>query len=250
MTFLKEKKDKEKSLLNSTSIDMPLYQEVEIKRLFFKAARVDKVDLFLAMFERLENNPVALSQFVMKKDPERRNLLVLCLQNSSIGVLREIREKLKHTIDVDEYILKQEYDTYHSLQIALGLSYFKQFRDRSLETAQFLVDLITERTAKLQKMKEDLKEGEDGPLPPTDLTLYCQQQDRLGRTSLHVACAWVKKYPESVDDIMSSLDFQSSVAFPFINSLITECKINPAIQDMEGYTALHYLADNDSGVLL
>lgn len=44
---------------------------------------------------------------MVKKDPEGRNAIVLCLINGSINVLQAIYDILKDYTDMKEYILKQ-----------------------------------------------------------------------------------------------------------------------------------------------
>ena len=60
--------------------------------------------------------------YLKSKDPEHRNVIVLCLINSSVNVLKAIYETFKDTIDMNELILKQEYDHNPAFVMAFNLA--------------------------------------------------------------------------------------------------------------------------------
>ena len=61
---------------------------------------------------------------ISKKDPEGRNVIVLCLLHSSFDVLKVIDQLLSPEYNMGDIILKQEYDFNPSINMALSLSAF------------------------------------------------------------------------------------------------------------------------------
>lgn len=110
--------------------------------------------------------------YLRSKDPEHRNVIVLCLVHASVNVLKAIYETFKDSVDMSELILKQEFDHNPAFIMALNLAQFDQYRQKSVEMAEFLFTLM---------------EGER-PLPLENYTRYVNITDRLGRASLHMAC--------------------------------------------------------------
>ena len=81
-----------------------------------------------------------------KKDPEGRNVIVLCLLFASYDVLEAIFKCFEGTNDIQGYILKQEYDGNPSLNLAMSLCGFKHFQERSLKVTAFLMGLMNAET--------------------------------------------------------------------------------------------------------
>lgn len=63
------------------------------------------------------------------------------------------------------------------------------------------------------------------------MTRFCNIQDRLGRTCLHIAC-------------------QHNAPIDMIKSLIEDYNADPRIQDIEGQTPLHYAVDFDRELIV
>lgn len=71
--------------------------------------------------------------FLHKKDPEGRNVIVICLLNASNNVLEAIWEMFGEHFDVKQLILKQEYDFNPSFNMALSLCAFDKYSEQSLK---------------------------------------------------------------------------------------------------------------------
>jgi hypothetical protein len=73
----------------------------------FKAGRTDKVEIYEKVLNQFDKDRLWEFQMYLKsKDPEHRNVIVLCLINSSVNVLKAIYETFKDSIDMSELILK------------------------------------------------------------------------------------------------------------------------------------------------
>ena len=60
--------------------------------------------------------------YLKSRDPEGRNVLVLCLLNASVNVLTFLYETFKEHTDMCELILKQEYDYNPAFIMAMSLA--------------------------------------------------------------------------------------------------------------------------------
>ena len=80
---------------------------------------------------------------IQNEDAEGRNVIVLCLLNSSVDVLREIHQVFSPEFDMSHIILKTEYDFNPAINMALSLAAFRDHRKKSFEMVYFLISLIT-----------------------------------------------------------------------------------------------------------
>lgn len=84
--------------------------------------------------EKLGSDVARAFDLLHKKDPEGRNVIVLCLTHSSWLVLESIYEMFGSTYDMKQQILKQSYDSNPCFNMAMSLCAFEQFKERSLKT--------------------------------------------------------------------------------------------------------------------
>ena len=112
---------------------------------------------------------------------------------------------------LSHFVLKQSYDNNPSMNLALSLSSFDSFKERSQNTLQFVVELV----------KRSLESQKENPEDMEEYKRFAKIQDRLGRTVLHIACSNLNN-------------------FSLIESLITECGADPSVEDIEGQNCLHY----------
>jgi ankyrin repeat protein len=93
-----------------------------------------------------------------------------------------------------------------ALVMAMSLSGFAHHRQNSEKITHYLIDLIV-------------------GYRETDLLRFASIPDRLGRTSLHVAC--------------------QNGLLDIAKRLIEDCECDPSSEDIEGLTPLHYAIDFD-----
>lgn len=79
--------------------------DTQIKRFLFKAGRTDKVEIFEKVLSQFES-PTYLEVYLKRFDPENRNVIVLCLINSSVNVLKTIYRTFQYREDMAELILQ------------------------------------------------------------------------------------------------------------------------------------------------
>ena len=84
---------------------------------------------------------------IQKRDPEGRNLVVICLLFASYDVLEAIYQLYDDAgqewkVKFSQFVLKQTFDYNPALILALSLAQFEQYRDRSFKTTKFLIYLI------------------------------------------------------------------------------------------------------------
>jgi hypothetical protein len=100
-----------------------------------------------------------------KKDPEGRNMIVLCLVFASFDVLEAIVKFFEEERDIKSHIIKEEYDGNPSINLAMSLCGIENFRERTEKLINYLLSIMNKETQR-----------------------FCNVQDRLGRTCLHIAC--------------------------------------------------------------
>lgn len=93
-----------------------------------------------------------------------------------------------------------------ALIMAMSLSGFAHHRQNSEKITQYLIDLIIENRE-------------------SDLLRFASIPDRLGRTSLHIAC--------------------QNGLLNIAKQLLENCECQPSSEDIEGLTPLHYAIDFD-----
>lgn len=192
------------------------FSEVQLKKQFFRAARTNKVEVFHQTLDKMNNDLAMAWQILQKRDPEGRSTIVLCLLFASFDVLKEIFETFCSKYDMRQHILRQEFDNNTpALNMAMSLMPFEQYRDRSIKTTQFLLDLVKETYT---------EKNQNSQLNYHRFMFY---PDRLGRTSLHVACM----HGLPLDDIEFMVNAQPTA--------VSE-------EDIEGLTPVHYAIDNDN----
>lgn len=113
---------------------------------------------------------------LLKKDPEGRNTVVICLVFSSVDVLKAIFDRFSSKYDMRNFILKQEFDFNPALNLGMSLAGFDKFREKNEELTRFLLQLVSKDCSLPNVNNED------------SYSRYLNIADRLGRTSLHVAC--------------------------------------------------------------
>lgn len=190
------------------------YTDSFLKKQFFKAARTNKVEVFKQTMEKINNDLQQGMNLLFKKDPEGRNTVVICLVFSSIDVLQAIFETFSPKYDMRNFILKQEFDANPALNLSMCLAGFDKFRDRTEQLTRFLLQLASKDCSLPNVNNEE------------SYTRYLNIPDRLGRTSLHMAC--MHGWP--VD---------------FIQQMVMGNEADVSIEDIEGQTPLHYAIDYD-----
>lgn len=155
-------------------MEEPQYSEVFLKRQLFKAARLNKPDIFLDTMEKINDDTLQGFSLLSKRDPEGRNVITLALLFASVDVLKAISEYFESAFDMRQLILKQEFDSNTAFGMAISLMQFSQFRKRSSKTVDFLIDLCIKPKSQVSN--------------ETDYRRYINLTDRLGRATLHLAC--------------------------------------------------------------
>ena len=73
----------------TNNVEVSQYSDSHLKRLFFKAARINSVEILQDTIEKCESVESSYI-FLAKRDPERRNVIVLCYLFASFDVLEKI----------------------------------------------------------------------------------------------------------------------------------------------------------------
>jgi len=149
-----------------------------------------------------------------KRDPEERNVIVICLVFASVDVLKAIFKTFSEEYDMKSIILKQKYDNNPAVNVGMSLAAFDKFRERSEEMARFLIELSCPDSTLVNCNSEE------------SYTRYLNLTDRLGRTSLHIAC-------------LHGLDLN------IVSRMVLEGKADVSLEDIEGQTPLCYAVDQD-----
>ena len=94
-------------LMNQAQAQQPqVFSEVYLKRQLFKAARTNKPELWSSTVEKIGSKEDAFL-YLTKKDPEGRNVIVLCFMYASVDVLKALHEDLKDDFAISDLILSQ-----------------------------------------------------------------------------------------------------------------------------------------------
>lgn len=124
-----------------------------VRRLFFKAGRTGQLEIFqdaLKVVEAMGKNPIDF--IVFNADPEKRNLIILCLLNAHDKLLKKILDMEVNmdtkSVALTLIILKTTYDEFPAMILAIGSYPFGEtYRKRVEDTLDFLLDVIVKNDA-------------------------------------------------------------------------------------------------------